>query len=60
MISEIRRHKRAIAEEHNFDVGSLLSSLQARQVGDPRIVNLTKGEQDAADQEPARRESKAE
>ena len=54
VIAEVRRHKLAIAEEHNFDIESLLRSLQARQSGDHRIVNLTKGEL------PARRESKSE
>jgi len=46
VISEVRRHKRAIAEEFGFDVIALGRSLQQRQAGDPRFVTLD-GEQGA-------------
>ncbi len=61
VISEVRRHKRAIAEEFGFDVIALARSLQQRQVGDPRFVTLTEneGEQAGADQQTARPVSKA-
>ena len=45
VIQEVRRHKRAIAEEFGFDVVALGRSLQARQARDPRF-SMTKGEQD--------------
>jgi hypothetical protein len=38
VISEVHRHKEAIAAEHGFDVDALLGSLQARQKGHPRLV----------------------
>lgn len=46
VIQEVRRHKRAIAEEFGFDVVALGRSLQKRQAGDPRF-SATKGEPDA-------------
>jgi hypothetical protein len=39
VISEVRRHKLAIAEQHGFDIDSLLQSLRKREAGDPRFVN---------------------
>ncbi len=59
VIAEIRRHKREIAAAFDYDVLALGRSLQQRQAGDPRFVNPS-GEQDVADQEPARPESKDE
>ena len=49
VISEVRRHKREIAEEHGFDVIAMGRALQVRQNGDPRFVTL-EGEQGADDQ----------
>ena len=42
VIQEVRRYKRAIAEEFGFDVVALGRSLQERQASDPRFI-LTKG-----------------
>jgi hypothetical protein len=39
VISEVHRHKEAIAAEHGFDVDALLGSLQSRQKGHPRLVS---------------------
>ena len=46
VISEVRQHKRAIAEKFGLDVIALGRSLQQRQTGDSRFVTLTpnKGE----------------
>jgi len=52
VISEIRRHKRAIAEQFGFDVVALGRALQKRQEGDPRFVTI-EGEGGGA--EPASR-----
>jgi hypothetical protein len=38
VIQEVRRHKRAIAEEFGFDVVALGRSLQERQAHDPRFT----------------------
>jgi len=38
VISEVHRHKEAIAAEHGYDVEALLGSLQARQKDHPRLV----------------------
>ena len=56
VISEVRRHKHAIAEEFGFDVIALARSLQQRQAGDPRFVTLTqnKGEQEIGSQARSR------
>ena len=59
VISEVRRHKRAIAENFGFDVVALGRALQKRQEGDPRFVTV-KGEQDGAHQPATRPESEAE
>lgn len=49
VIGEVRRHKRAIAEEFGLDVEAMAKALQRREEGDPRFVVLAngKGEQDA-------------
>jgi hypothetical protein len=49
VIQEVRRHKRAIAEEFGFDVVALGRSLQERQTCDPRFI-MTKSEQAHGDQ----------
>lgn len=43
VIAEVRRNKLAVAEKHDFDVDSLLRSLQECQAGDSRVVDLTGG-----------------
>lgn len=46
VISEVRRHKQAIAAEHDYNVDSLLRDLQERQRSNPRLTSrMTKGEQ---------------
>jgi len=40
VISELHQHKLEIAEEHGFDLASLLRDLQTRQNDDPRVVDL--------------------
>ena len=49
VIGEVRRHKRAIAEEFALDVEAMAKALQRREEGDPRFIVLAngKGEQDA-------------
>jgi hypothetical protein len=49
VIGEVRRHKRAIAEEFGMDVEAMAKALQRREEGDPRFIALAngKGEQDA-------------
>lgn len=45
VISEVRRHKQAIAAEHDYNVDSLLRDLQERQRSNPRLTSrITKGE----------------
>lgn len=39
VITEVHRHKAAIAAEHNYDVEALLAGLQARQKSNPRLVS---------------------
>lgn len=39
VLSEVRRHKREIAEEHGFDVRELARSLQRRQANMERLVS---------------------
>jgi hypothetical protein len=56
VISEVRRHKRAIAEEFECDVVALGRALQKRQAGDPRFATI-EGEQGGAQQPAARSES---
>lgn len=51
VIQEVRRHKRAIAEEFGFDVVALGRSLQERQTCDPRFI-MTKSEQDGGGYAP--------
>ena len=50
VIQEVRRHKRAIAEEFDFDVVALGRSLQERQARDPRFT-MTQGEAGGSDGE---------
>jgi len=56
VISEVRRHKRAIAEEFGCDVVALGRALQKRQEGDPRFATI-EGEQDGGEEPVSRRES---
>ena len=39
VIAEFRRHKEAIAAEHNNDVDALLEDLRERQKSNPRLVS---------------------
>ena len=39
VIAEVRRHKEAIAAEHNNDVDALLEDLRERQKSNPRLVS---------------------
>ena len=39
VIAEVRRHKEAIAAEHNNDVDALLENLRERQKSNPRLVS---------------------
>ena len=39
VIAEVRRHKEAIAAEHNHDVESLMRDLRKRQESNPRLVS---------------------
>ena len=39
VIAEVRRHKEAIAAEHNNDVDALLEDLRKRQKSNPRLVS---------------------
>lgn len=45
VIEEVHRHKDAIAREFGNDIGAYLAALRKRQIGDPRVVPSTKGEQ---------------
>jgi len=38
VITEVRRHKRAIMAEHGDDVEKLLQDIRQRQMGNPRLV----------------------
>ena len=38
VLTELRRHKTAIAEEHGFDVRSLAKDLQQRQKALPQLI----------------------
>ncbi len=49
VITEVRRHKREIAEAFGFDVMALGRSLQRREAGDPRF-KAPKGEQGGTEQ----------
>lgn len=40
VITEVRRHKREIAAEHDYDVVALGRSLQEREAKDPRFQVL--------------------
>jgi hypothetical protein len=45
VIAEVRRHKEAIAAEHNYNVDALLRDLRDRQESNPRLVSrISKGE----------------
>jgi len=59
VISEVRRHKRAISEEFGCDVVALGRALQKRQAGDPRFATI-EGEQGGADQPATAPESSSE
>ena len=59
VITEVRRHKREIAESFGFDVIALGRSLQQREAGDPRFAT-PKGEQDGAHQPATRPETEPE
>ncbi|MDB4744431.1 hypothetical protein OAG43_01820 [Verrucomicrobia bacterium] len=39
VIAEVRRHKEAIAAEHNNDVDALLENLRERQKSNPHLVS---------------------
>ncbi len=39
VIAEVRRHKEAIAAEHDYDVDSLLLDLRERQQSNPQLVS---------------------
>ena len=41
VIAEMRRHKEAIAAEHDYDVDSLLLDLRERQQSNPKLVSST-------------------
>lgn len=41
VIAEVRRHKEAIAAEHDYDVDSLLLDLRKRQQSNPQLVSST-------------------
>ena len=41
VIAEVRRHKEAIAAEHDYDVDSLLLDLRERQQSNPKLVSST-------------------
>lgn len=46
IITEVHRHKQAIAAEHDYNVDSLLRNLRERQRSNPRLTSrITKGEQ---------------
>lgn len=56
VISEVRRHKKEIAEAFGFDVVALGRSLQRREIGDPRF-KTPGGEQGGGGQPATRPES---
>lgn len=59
VITEVHRHKEAIAAEHNYDVEALLRGLRERQKSNARLVSrIAKGEQGAAGPHATRPESK--
>lgn len=39
VLAEVRRHKVAIASEHNFDVRALARDLQRRQKDHPKLIS---------------------
>lgn len=44
VIAELRRHKEAIAAQHDYDVDALLRDLRGRQESNPRLVSrISKG-----------------
>ena len=54
VMSEVRKHKQAIAQEFGFDVLALGRYLQERQAGDRRFV-MIQGDHDGAGNVPSRR-----
>lgn len=52
VIAEVRRHKEAIAAEHDYNVDSLLRGLRERQQSNPRLVSRIKDDQGGASEPP--------
>ncbi len=54
VISEVRAIKRQIVVEHGGDLDSFFAAIRQRQLGNPRLVKSTGGEQYGGGQPAAR------